>query len=231
MTINKVLPSYARNNSILYLPVFQEAIKAALQADGQTCYWDGDYCSWKSSRFPQVSTFMERKGKKKKIHEVISVQVCRWRHTHSLCFLWDQLGQVSQLAPGHLSDPGEQKRTIYYKFLFEDNATCKRSLFLSATAHKRASRKWLTLSHSPPAKIKKTCWRSSNQLEYHQRCPFLFFSCHLAALGSPSPRVVIASHLKADDLEVELNRASPGQSQALSVVKCERGKDSWDKEQ
>lgn len=62
MTINKVLLSYARNNSILYLPVFQEAIKAALQADGQTCYWDGDYCSWKSSRFPQVSTFMERGG-------------------------------------------------------------------------------------------------------------------------------------------------------------------------
>lgn len=38
MTVNKVLLSYPRNNSILYLPVLQEAIKAALQADGQTGY-------------------------------------------------------------------------------------------------------------------------------------------------------------------------------------------------
>lgn len=65
MTINEVLLSYARNNRILYLPVFQEAIKAALQADGPTCYWDGDYSSWKSSRFSQVSTFMERSREKK----------------------------------------------------------------------------------------------------------------------------------------------------------------------
>lgn len=45
MTINKVLLSYVGNNRILYLPVFQEAIKAALQADGATCYRDGDYSS------------------------------------------------------------------------------------------------------------------------------------------------------------------------------------------
>lgn len=75
---------------------------------------------------------------------------------------------------------------------------------------------------------KNNCWRSLNQLVY-QRSPFLF---HVTLPRSDPPRrVVIASHLKKqDDLEVELNRASPGQSQALSVVKCERGKDSWDKD-
>lgn len=72
-----------------------------------------------------------------------------------------------------------------------------------------------------PAGGVQISWSTANALP-----SYFLFSCHLAALGSPSPRVVIASHLKADDLEVELNRASPGQSRALSVVKCERGKDS-----
>lgn len=39
MTVNKTPLSYDSNNTILYLVVLKVAIKAALQTDGQTCYW------------------------------------------------------------------------------------------------------------------------------------------------------------------------------------------------
>lgn len=40
--------------------MFEVAIIAALQTDGQTRYWDWDYSSWKSSRLPEVSIFIKK---------------------------------------------------------------------------------------------------------------------------------------------------------------------------
>lgn len=172
ITVFFICPCFKKQSKLLFKQMVRPATETGITAPESQAGFLKCLLLWRGA-----------KKKKKKNHEVISVQVCRWRHTHSLCFLWDQLGQVGQLAPGHLSDPGEQKCTVYYKFLFQDNATCERSLFLSATAHQKASKKWCTplTPTAPPKKQLLEEFKSAG-------VPTLSipFSCHLAALGSPT---------------------------------------------
>lgn len=185
MTINEVLLSYARNNRILYLPVFQEAIKAALQADGQTCYWDGDYCSWKSSRFPQVSTLMER-SRKKRITESF---LCRFAGdgtlTHFVSFgtNWAKWANWPWVTFQTL---GNRSAQCVITFCLKTMQHVK-GLYSFLPLHIiRIPMRWCTPSPPPtPSKQNKTLPEEFKSAGV-PRLLSLPFLCHLAALGSPT---------------------------------------------